>query len=209
MKILISLIIGYLIGSLNSSYILGKIKGIDIRTVNSHNPGAANAKLTFGWWAFIVVWLLDTLKAIVAFYLIKSIFPNPLYAKNFGTAFVVIGHCFPIFIGFKGGKGFSSVGGVLAAFSPVAYFIALLIGVLVGLFSNSLALLTLVTLIASPFILLVMGESSMAIIALILAVLFTIYRHLHNFNDLFAGKEPKIFETKPGVVDLILKLKSK
>jgi len=203
MKIILSIIIGYLLGSINTSYILGKIKGVDMLKVNSHNPGAANAKLTFGWWAFIVVWVLDTLKSVAAFYLIKYLFPTPIYNRYIGCAFVVVGHCFSIFMKFKGGKGFSSFGGVVAAFSPLAYLFGSIIALLCAVIANSLALLTLVSLIVGPLLLFILKGNTIAILSLIAAGLFTGYRHLHNFQDLFKGKEPKIFTSRPGIADLL------
>lgn len=208
MNTVLSILIGYVIGSLNFSYILGKLKGIDIRTVNSKNPGAANAKLTFGWWAFVVVWLCDTLKAVAAYYLIGALFKEPEYLKYVGTAFVVVGHCYPLFMQLKGGKGFSSFGGVALAFGPLGYLIAFGIGVVVTLLSNSLALLTLVSLIACPIILYFIGGSITAVLALSGAALFTCYRHLHNFKDLFNGEEAKIILSKPGIQDFFLKIKT-
>jgi len=203
MKTILSIIIGYLLGSINTSYILGKIKRVNMLEVNSHNPGAANAKLTFGWWAFIVVWVLDTLKSVCAFYLIKYLFPTPFYNRYIGCIFVVVGHCFSIFMKLKGGKGFSSYGGVVLAFNPLAYLLGSLIALLCAFFANSLALLTLISLVIGPILLLILKGNTIAIISLLVAALFTGYRHLHNFQDLFKGKEPKIFTSRPGISDFL------
>ena len=110
MNLILSITLGYLIGSFNTAYVCGKLHGFDIRERGSHNAGASNAKLCLGWGYFFLVAIVDILKSIIAFYFIKLIFPSSdnIELLSFIAALAaVIGHCFPFYLGFKGGKGFA------------------------------------------------------------------------------------------------------
>ena len=104
-KNLVVLLIAYLLGSINTSIIVGKIKsGEDIRKHGSGNAGATNTLRTFGKMAAVLVILGDVLKAVVSIVLAMILSDEQLavYAASFG---VILGHNFPVFFGFKGGKG--------------------------------------------------------------------------------------------------------
>lgn len=106
MKILISLIIGYLIGSIPWGVVIGKIfYHKDIREYGSGNSGGTNAGRVLGRPIGIIVILLDALKALIVMIIVNKISPG--YEQYAGLA-VCIGHCFPIFAGFKGGKAVAS-----------------------------------------------------------------------------------------------------
>lgn len=104
-KLILLFVISYLLGSINTSIIVGKIKsGEDIRKHGSGNAGATNALRTFGKMAAVLVILGDVLKAVVSIVLAMILSDEQLvvYAASFG---VILGHNFPVFFGFKGGKG--------------------------------------------------------------------------------------------------------
>ncbi|NTW71627.1 MAG: glycerol-3-phosphate acyltransferase [Eubacteriaceae bacterium] len=116
MEYFIAAFIGYILGTFQTSYILGKLfRKDDIRKHGTHNAGASNATIVFGWKFGVVTAVLDILKAYAAVALAAKIFgagtPFPVIAGFFA----VIGHMFPFYMGFKGGKGLASyVGTVLA-----------------------------------------------------------------------------------------------
>lgn len=118
MERLISLVIGYIFGLFQTSYIYGKIKHVDIREHGSGNAGTTNAMRVLGKKAGIITYLGDCLKAVIACVLVWFIFKNEpinyrfilrIYA-GFG---VVLGHNFPFYMGFKGGKGIAASSGVI------------------------------------------------------------------------------------------------
>ena len=128
MNLILSITLGYLIGSFNTAYVCGKLHGFDIRERGSHNAGASNAKLCLGWGYFFLVAIVDILKSIIAFYFIKLIFPSSdnIELLSFIAALAaVIGHCFPFYLGFKGGKGFATYIGLCFLIDPLATLIIL------------------------------------------------------------------------------------
>ena len=129
---IIALAIGYCFGIFQTGYFYGKSKGIDIRNEGSGNAGATNSLRVLGWKAGFITFLGDLLKAILAVVIVYFIFRNT-YAEQirlleiyagFGA---VIGHNFPFYLNFKGGKGIASTSGMILAVCPLAAPICLLL----------------------------------------------------------------------------------
>jgi glycerol-3-phosphate acyltransferase PlsY len=134
--VVLSALIGYLLGCIQTAYIIGKkVKKIDIREYGSNNSGASNVTTVMGWKYGIITAAVDILKAAAAVIILRLIFPNTPYAFYFAGAFALIGHIFPFYMGFKGGKGTASLIGMVLA---INYKIALIIII-------SLVILTIVT----------------------------------------------------------------
>ncbi|MCM3602807.1 glycerol-3-phosphate 1-O-acyltransferase PlsY [Robertmurraya korlensis] len=119
------LIIAYLLGSIPTALLVGKwLYQVDIRTLGSNNPGATNTIRVLGKKAGIIVLLVDVGKGALATYLpilLHSDF-DPLYAG----LLAVIGHCFPIFAGFRGGKAIATTAGFLIVYNPVLFLVTFL-----------------------------------------------------------------------------------
>ncbi len=118
MEITLTLLACYLIGSLPFGFIIGKLKGLDIRTTGSGNIGATNVLRTFGKAYGIPCFLLDFLKGLLPVLIVKSIFPENEYTHIAAVVGTVLGHVFTCFLGFKGGKGVSTTAGALTALAP-------------------------------------------------------------------------------------------
>lgn len=119
-QIFISTVIGYAFGCFSTAYLIGKINHIDIRKYGSGNAGTTNALRTLGLKAGVITFLGDLLKALVAIFLIRYLFQNvenniQLYTLYAGLG-VVLGHNFPFYLKFKGGKGIAATVGVMLAF---------------------------------------------------------------------------------------------
>jgi glycerol-3-phosphate acyltransferase PlsY len=114
---LVFVVIGYLLGSIPSAYIAGKIKGIDIRRVGDGNVGAANAFREVGPVAGVLVVLADVFKGVGAIFVAQAFTSSHLVVFLTGIA-AVAGHVWPIYIGFRGGRGEATAGGVLVALFP-------------------------------------------------------------------------------------------
>ena len=128
---LICLAAGYCFGIFQTAYIYGKTQGIDIRTLGSGNAGTTNVLRNFGKKAGIIVFIGDIGKCILAYYICSLLFgfsgiPSRLLGL-YGAVGAVIGHCFPFYMQFRGGKGIACLVGLMAAFSPQT----LLIGIIV------------------------------------------------------------------------------
>ena len=129
---IIALAIGYVFGLFQTGYIYGKSKGIDIRKEGSGNAGTTNSLRVLGWKAGAITFLGDLFKAIFAVLLVKLIFKNSypdfvkvleLYA-GFGT---VLGHNFPFYLQFKGGKGIACTSGMILAVLPISAPVSLVL----------------------------------------------------------------------------------
>ncbi len=110
-------LIGYGFGCIQAAYLIGRLNNMDIRTVGSKNSGASNATMTFGWKIGASVALIDILKAVVAIFVIGALFNlshADLHWKYMAGGGVVLGHDFPFFMRFRGGKGTASLVGVMA-----------------------------------------------------------------------------------------------
>lgn len=124
LRVMVYLLGAYLIGSLPFDYWLAKIiKGVDIRQIGSGNPGATNLKRLLGWPGFITGFILDALKG-AAPVLAGHWLVFPIWITTIAGLLAVSGHLFPVFLGFKGGKGVSTASGVFLVLNPLAIGIA-------------------------------------------------------------------------------------
>ena len=208
---IVCLIIGYVFGLFQTSYILGKMKGIDIRDSGSGNAGTTNALRTLGMKAGAITFVCDILKCIVAVLVTWIIFHNaypdmvPLL-KIWTSAGVTLGHVFPFYMKFKGGKGIAAMGGMIIAFWD---FPLVIIGVLVffGLvFLTHYVSVASLTLITSFYVEMtifnILGKYGMTPrhrVELVLVVLgltaLGIYEHRGNILRLLQGNERKTYLT--------------
>jgi glycerol-3-phosphate acyltransferase PlsY len=205
LELVLVLIFSYLIGSIPTAIIAGKLlKKIDIRDYGSGNAGATNVLRILGWKAGLVVLLLDMFKGYIAVVWIVNIIPDiqnfetrAIYQIMAGTA-AICGHIWTIFAGFKGGKGVGTAAGVFFGLQPIPVFICLL--VFTGIVSRTkyVSLGSMVAAILLPIILLVeyfflykpIPIAHMAI-AILLAILIIIM-HRENIYRLVEGTENEI-----------------
>ncbi len=122
-----SALIGYLLGSINSAVIISRIKGKDIRTVGSGNAGATNILRTFGKGAAGLVFLIDILKGVLAVLHGRAIGGD--YGSYLGGFLAVIGHNFPLYFGFRGGKGIVTSLAVMLSVAPTEALFAFTVAI--------------------------------------------------------------------------------
>lgn len=118
-------LLGYLLGTPNPSLMLSRVKGVDVTEEGTGNPGASNTALLLGVPLGLLVAFLDISKAVVAVQLCKRLFRTARYAGVAGGIFCVLGHMFPFYRRFRGGKGFASYAGLILALDWrfIAYFL--------------------------------------------------------------------------------------
>ncbi|WP_100331052.1 glycerol-3-phosphate 1-O-acyltransferase PlsY [Bacillus xiapuensis] len=182
--------ISYLLGSIPSGLIIGKsFFGIDIREHGSGNLGATNSFRTLGVKAGIAVTAADILKGTAAtllpYWLDSGL--NPLIA---GMA-AVIGHMFPVFAGFRGGKAVATSGGVLLALEPVMFAVLVLAFFITLYLTKYVSLSSIVVAITAVIYSIVLSQVALIIVVSILAF-FVIYRHRANIIRIKNKTEPKI-----------------
>jgi glycerol-3-phosphate acyltransferase PlsY len=124
-QITISLIIGYIFGSIPNAVIIAKFKKVDIRKTGSENPGAGNVAREIGKFWGILVFILDALKAVIPMLIADKVFHLSLFWTGITGLSAVIGHCYSLFLHFKGGKGAASSGGVMIYLFPKFSIVAI------------------------------------------------------------------------------------
>lgn len=193
MKIALIVIVSYLIGSFSPAYFLGRIIGKkDIREYGSGNAGTTNALRVFGKNVAAATLLLDILKGIIAILIGRYILG--VNGGYLGGLFAVLGHNWPIFLNFKGGKGIATSLGVLFTLNWKLGLICLVIGLVFIIFSKYVSLGSIMASVAAPFVSYILAgsvEDYLFLTTLILALL-SIYRHRSNIGRLLANKESKI-----------------
>lgn len=188
---IISIVLAYLIGSINTSILLAKImRQDDPRNSGSGNPGATNALRVQGKKAAIIVLIGDVLKGVLAIWLAKQFALSETMLSLVGFA-AVIGHIFPIFFQFRGGKGVATALGVILALQPWAALIALLVWLVVVVISRHVSLGSICAAIAIPISFYFMQSLPSALIMTLMALLI-IYKHKSNIKRLIDRRESKI-----------------
>ena len=183
--------IAYLIGSLSTSILLAKVKGkSDPRSVGSGNAGATNVLRTSGKTDALIVLIGDVLKGVIAVWLAKA---GGLQGFALGLAgfCCVLGHIFPVYFKFKGGKGVATALGVILCLSLWSGIIAAIVFAAIVFITRYVSLGSIIAAAASPFILAIFSHASYFFPALFIAVLI-IWKHKANIDRLKSKTESKI-----------------
>lgn len=183
-------ILCYIIGAIPFSYLVSLIKGVDIRTRGSGNVGATNVLRTLGPAAAAAALAADLLKGVVAAWIGTMTGSEWMIAACAFAA--VVGHCYSVFLRFKGGKGVATSGGIVLYLFPRELLILLVVFLVVVALLRYVSLGSVTVAALLPILTLVMREpTELAILSLLLAVL-VIYRHRENIQRLRSGTEPKL-----------------
>lgn len=186
------MILCYLIGSIPFSYLFSRLRGIDIRTRGSGNVGATNVFRTLGPSMAAVALLGDVLKGIAAAG-IGTAAGGGWILTACGLA-AVIGHCYPVFLRFKGGKGVATSAGIVLYLFTNQLLILLAIFLLMVFAFRFVSLASVTVAVALPVLTLLMGYSPPLMVLTFLMAVLVVYRHKDNIRRLRAGTEPKLGE---------------
>lgn len=199
-----ALLIGYLLGGVQSAIVYGKLKGIDIRAHGSGNAGTTNTIRVMGKKAGSIVLIIDILKAVAAIYvarlLLSNEYPDILVALYSGIG-AILGHSFPLFFNFKGGKGIATTAGTLIGVDIKLFLIAAAIFLICFGITKIVSISSLLMTASIPilFIIFYLGQGTVSIEAAILSLIitaFTFYRHKANIKRLMEGTETKLTSKK-------------
>ena len=211
MERLLCVAIGYLFGLVQTGYIYGKIKKIDIRKHGSGNAGTTNALRTLGWKAGVITFIGDCLKCVLAVTVVQVLFiqdPHQgLYAMYAGLG-AVLGHNFPFYLRFKGGKGIASTAGLILAVNPIMFLIVAVVFISIVLITQYVSLGSIIIMVLFVIMVVISGQSGWLLvlpgdlyeyyaIAIVLALL-AIWRHRANIKRLLSGTENKTDVRKIG-----------
>jgi len=214
---IICIIIGYCFGLFQTAYIYGKMNGIDIRTVGSGNAGTTNALRVLGKKAGLIVFLGDVAKTVAAVIIVRFLFgpsyPDSIYMLMLYTAAgVILGHNYPFYLGFKGGKGIAATAGLIAALGPWFILVEGLVFIIVFSTTHYVSLGSLLVYVALMIHLVLFGQNGllpgmtqpalneMYIVAFFLLVM-AFWRHRSNIKKLIEGTERKTYISKKNKLD--------
>ena len=206
------ILISYLLGSINASIVISKLKGTDIRKYGSGNAGATNMLRTYGKTMAVLALVFDALKGILAVGAAAAF--QKVLAQNgiessltdglryMGALFVVIGHNYPVFFGFKGGKGIATSGAVMFMLDWRAGLVVLIGAIAVMVITRYVSLGSMVgavLYVAAPLFFNIAVDKKLnywfIIVSVILAAL-AVYRHKKNIVRLIHGTESKVGKSK-------------
>jgi glycerol-3-phosphate acyltransferase PlsY len=182
--IILQIIMGYIIGSIPFAVLISKMKGINIRSVGSKNPGAANVMREVGKPYGLVVWILDTAKGALAMFISHKLFHSHLFFVALVGIAAVVGHCWPVFMRFKGGKGVATSGGVFLYLLPWAFPIVIVAYFLIQRKPRSILVVTS-GFAVSLVLIFIIYRSEWRWLALVLAIFLII----SGFANISAMKE--------------------
>ncbi len=195
LPIALAIVAAYVVGSIDFAVIVARMHGVDIREVGSGNPGASNVLRSLGRGPAAMVLIGDTLKGVVgaAMGMIASGTADPLVQWAFlaGLA-AVVGHCYPVFHRFKGGKGVATGLGVLFFTVPLVAVILVVGWLILVKVTKTASISSLITVFASIPLVIWQGVTGMSLVWLLLTVVLIVWRHRGNIQRVFKGSEQKV-----------------
>lgn len=192
---IVMIVIGYLAGSLSSAILYARFtKQIDPRQVGSGNPGATNILRTQGKKAAAIVLVGDILKGVIPVLIGHALGLMPFWLALIALA-TIVGHLFPVYFGFKGGKGVATTLGVVVALNPAIGLSCVLTWLLVAVCFRYSSLASLIMALSLPVY--VYWLQAYALLpSMLLVTALIILRHRRNIHNLLLGKESKIGQKK-------------
>lgn len=199
-KILLCILFGYAVGNINPAYIIGRIRGIDVRKSGSGNAGASNALILMGKLVGIGSALFDILKAAAVMWLAPVIFGDIACIAEIAGVACTIGHIYPVVMKFKGGKGLACLGGILLALDWRLLLVVLAIEIVTVLLVNYICVVPITASIALPILYGVFGDMGLgwlaraeggwpAIWILCIVTALMLFKHVQNVYRIATGTE--------------------
>ena len=189
MQYILVILLSYILGSSNMATYIAAAKKVDLSAGGSGNPGASNAVILMGWWAGVLVAVHDIGKSALAVILARMVFPGlPLIGAAAGVA-SVLGHIYPFWMKFKGGKGFASYLGMTIALHWKFAIAVLLLVVVVTLITDYIVAATTTTIVIVPIGLGLLSGSWLLPLVLLIASAVIAWKHKDNYVRMYNGTE--------------------
>ncbi|ACB85203.1 glycerol-3-phosphate 1-O-acyltransferase PlsY [Natranaerobius thermophilus] len=188
------ILLAYLLGSIPGGYIIGKLtQGIDIRNYGSKNAGATNVLRTLGKKEAIMTLIIDGFKGYIIITIAQALELSSLLVVISGIA-VIIGHNWPIFFKFHGGRGIATSIGIMVGLSWQVFLTVVLIGVIPIIITKYVSLGSVTGAVIFPFVMYLYGNPIAYVIFAFVMSIMAIIRHIPNIKRLLAGTERKLNE---------------
>lgn len=187
----VAILIGYLFGCFNIAFIISKIKKIDLRNTGSKNLGASNTFISIGKGLGVLVGVCDIFKCTIAIILARLIFPEIDFLPYIAGVACIMGHMFPFYLKFKGGKGFASFVGMTLGINWKFFIVIGICIILITLITKYIVLATMATVISYP-IFLFFNTHNLWIVAMVSTIsCIIIIKHYKNLIRIAKGEEFK------------------
>lgn len=195
MKLIIGIIFvvlfSYIVGSMNLSYFLSKMKGYDIREHGSGNAGASNVVIMMGKKAGIIVALVDIFKAFLVCTVAMKIFPDTIFIGPLAGVACMLGHIFPFYMNFKGGKGLATLGGTILALDPKMFVVLLAIAIMLAVVTNYICVVPMSISVVFAIVYGLTRKSLASTLILMVAAVCINLKHIENLRRIKAGTEAR------------------
>lgn len=198
MGYLISIILGYLLGCSSMAYYIGMWKKQDVRKAGTGNLGASNTAVLFGWGAAVTVALHDIGKAVAAVLIAKWLFPECAYAGAAAGVASVLGHIFPFYLGFRGGKGLASFFGMTLALNWKLALLVAVILVAVTVITDYISMAAISTVIFVPAYTVITTQNLTMTMILCVATVVMLLKHWENIVRIIRREEIGLRSTAKG-----------
>lgn len=189
MQYILVISLAYLLGSSNMAYYISRYQKVEIREGGSGNLGASNATILLGWRAGVLVAVHDIGKSLLAVLLARYFFPEQPHVGAVAGVTSVMGHIFPFYLKFKGGKGFASYIGMILALNWKFALVVLALVVVVTVLTDYIVMGTTLTIVSSPIYLGLTSGSLLLAAILCVATAVIIYKHRMNYVRICKGTE--------------------
>ena len=183
------ILIGYLIGGINPAYIVGRLKGFDIRKKGSGNAGASNAVIVMGKKVGIISAIFDIFKAFFVSKLSAWLFQGVAYATILSGVACIVGHIFPAFMRFRGGKGLACLGGLILAYDWKLFLMMLCGELILVLLVDYICVVPMTASVIFPVIYALQTKDMIGTFVLLGCALLILYKHIENLQRIRNGTE--------------------
>ena len=189
---LVIFVIGYLLGNINAAYIYGRLTTkTDIRQHGSGNAGTTNALRVMGKKAAAIVFAGDFLKGLLAV-LTAGFVSDGTYAQAIAALAVILGHIWPAFLKFRGGKGIATLMGAYCVIAPIPLIIALVIAIIIIALTKLVSLASICGIYSILITLIITTGFSVEVILTVMIVIISTYQHRGNIMRIIKGEENKL-----------------
>lgn len=189
MDFLMCALTGYLIGCMNPAYFVGRKKGMDIRTEGSGNAGASNALILFGKLVGILCAVFDIAKTWFVIWLCRRMFPGSAFTFVVPSVACILGHVFPVHMGFRGGKGLACLGGMILTYDWRVFLLMLTAELILTLITDYLCFVPVTASCVFVLVYGIMEKDWVGSVLLIIPAVVIFLRHRENFRRIRQGTE--------------------
>lgn len=189
MTAMMSLGLGYLIGCIQPAVLISRKKQINLKEEGTGNLGATNAAFVLGKKAGIIVLVFDILKSYLSYKLAKWLFPKLMIAGILASIGCILGHCYPMFLHFQGGKGLAAFGGLILAYQPWMFLLIISVGIVLMFVCNTGVIAPFMGCVMFPLMVYFSGHDLMETVAVTVASSIIFATHFSNFRMARRGED--------------------